>query len=147
MKKMEKIYCDDSQNEKITFLVSIPFEVTIDDIELNYPNANFSRCFLKCRFNEKNKNISKTAIALSDIFDDYEVEIDEMSYALMIKVNERKIILDSTPRDVLYKLEKFTQLLPNQTVRFIQSLEEQIGVNLPHFLTPEEVNEFLKESK
>ncbi|MCE7743130.1 MAG: ATP-binding cassette domain-containing protein [Candidatus Heimdallarchaeota archaeon] len=62
----------------------------------------------------------------------------------MIVLRDNHIFMEDTPRKVLYSLENQTDLIPNQTVRFIQALEKQYQHKLPHFLTPSELNEYLR---
>ncbi|MBY9001729.1 MAG: ATP-binding cassette domain-containing protein [Candidatus Heimdallarchaeota archaeon] len=63
----------------------------------------------------------------------------------LIIIEDHKICLDGSPREVLYDLEEQTELLPNQVVRFIQALEKKLGISLPHFIDTDELNEYLKE--
>ncbi|MCE7748308.1 MAG: ATP-binding cassette domain-containing protein [Candidatus Heimdallarchaeota archaeon] len=63
----------------------------------------------------------------------------------LVVIENGDICLDGLPRDVLYELEKQTNLIPNQTVRLIQKLEKETGISLPKILNPEEFNLLLKE--
>jgi len=63
----------------------------------------------------------------------------------LVVIEDGNICLDGPPRDVLYELEKQTNLIPNQTVRLIQKLEKETGISLPKILNPEEFNFLLKE--
>ncbi len=62
----------------------------------------------------------------------------------MVVLRDNKIFMEDTPRKVLYSLENQTDLIPNQTVRFIQALEKKFQYELPHLLTPSELNEYLR---
>jgi len=61
----------------------------------------------------------------------------------IIVLNERTIQMRGTPREVLYKLEENTDMIPNQIVRMIQKAEKETKSSFPHFLTTEELEEFL----
>jgi ABC-2 type transport system ATP-binding protein len=50
-----------------------------------------------------------------------------------------------SPKDVLYRLEEETELIPNQIPRLIISLERQLNQKLPHCLNPSEMNDFIEE--
>ena len=63
----------------------------------------------------------------------------------LIVIEKGNICLDGPPREVLYNLEKHTNLIPNQTVRFIQKLEKETGLSLPRILNPREFNVLLRE--
>ncbi len=63
----------------------------------------------------------------------------------LVVIENGDICLDGPPRKVLYELEKHTNLIPNQTVRYIQKLEEETGISLPRILNPKEFNLLLKE--
>jgi len=63
----------------------------------------------------------------------------------IIVIENSKIVLDGSPREILYKLENQTNLIPNQTVRFIQQLEEKTGLTLPKVLNPKEFNSLVQE--
>ncbi|MFX1514958.1 MAG: energy-coupling factor ABC transporter ATP-binding protein [Promethearchaeota archaeon] len=68
---------------------------------------------------------------------------------LFPKMDEILVIQDGTlfthgsPKEVLFDLEKKTELIPNQIIRLITSLEDELGNKLPHCLTIEEFNQFL----
>ncbi|MFX1248114.1 MAG: ATP-binding cassette domain-containing protein [Promethearchaeota archaeon] len=55
--------------------------------------------------------------------------------------------LQGTPQEILFKLEKNTELIPNQIVRLITFLEEKTGKKIPHSLTSGEFNQFLIDGK
>ncbi|MHA1516614.1 MAG: ATP-binding cassette domain-containing protein, partial [Candidatus Heimdallarchaeaceae archaeon] len=65
----------------------------------------------------------------------------------LIVIEKGNICLDGPPREVLYNLEPHTNLIPNQTVRFIQKLEKETGLSLPRILNPKEFNVLLKEAE
>jgi len=65
----------------------------------------------------------------------------------LIVIEKGNICLDGPPREVLYNLEQHTNLIPNQTVRFIQKLEKETGLSLPRILNPKEFNDLLKEAE
>ena len=60
----------------------------------------------------------------------------------LIVIEESNIVLQGTPHEILYDLEKKTKLVPNQLVRFILELEETFKVELPHIATVEEISRF-----
>ena len=57
-------------------------------------------------------------------------------------IEDKKISLDGPREMVLYRLEKETQLIPNQIVRLITSLQES-GIDIPFFTSVDELNQFL----
>ncbi len=63
----------------------------------------------------------------------------------LIVLENGKMCLEGTPREVLYKLEKETNLIPNRTVRLLQKLEEERGITIPKIINPEEFNQLLME--
>ncbi|MHA1198607.1 MAG: ATP-binding cassette domain-containing protein, partial [Candidatus Heimdallarchaeaceae archaeon] len=65
----------------------------------------------------------------------------------IIVLKDKKVHIDNTPRRVLYSLEKQTELLPNQTVRLIQILENENKIKLPHFISAEEFNSYIGGKK
>ncbi|MCE7738522.1 MAG: ATP-binding cassette domain-containing protein [Candidatus Heimdallarchaeota archaeon] len=65
----------------------------------------------------------------------------------LVVIENGDICLDGPPRKVLYELEKHTNLIPNQTVRYIQKLEKETGISLPRILNPKEFNFLLKEAE
>ncbi len=65
----------------------------------------------------------------------------------LIVLENGKICLEGTPREVLYKLEKETNLIPNRTVRLLQKLEEDRGISVPKIINPEEFNLLMKEEE
>ena len=65
----------------------------------------------------------------------------------LVVIENGDICLDGPPREVLYKLEKHSNLIPNQTVRYIQKLEKEIGISLPRILNPKEFTCLLKEDE
>ncbi|MHA1207224.1 MAG: hypothetical protein ACTSSO_06610, partial [Candidatus Hodarchaeales archaeon] len=61
-------------------------------------------------------------------------------------IEDKQISLDGSREVVLYRLEKETQLIPNQVVRLIISLKES-GVDIPSFTNVSELNQFLLSMK
>lgn len=61
-------------------------------------------------------------------------------------IEDKQISLDGSREEVLYRLEKETQLIPNQIVRLITSLRES-GVDIPSFTNVSKLNQFLMSVK
>ena len=59
-------------------------------------------------------------------------------------IQDKAIKLDGSPKDVLYSLEKFTQLIPNQVVRLITAVNN-MGGTIPPLTKISELNEYLKQ--
>lgn len=57
-------------------------------------------------------------------------------------IQEKGIKLDGAPKEVLYKLEKTTNLIPNQVVRLISSMNDS-GFDIPHYTNISELNAYL----
>ena len=65
----------------------------------------------------------------------------------LIVIRQGSLFSQGSPKEVLYDLENQTDLIPNQIVRLISSVEEETGRKIPHCLSPEEFNQFLKNSR
>lgn len=63
----------------------------------------------------------------------------------LIVIRNGSLFLQGTPIEVLYELERSSELIPNQIVRLITSLEKEIGRKIPHCLTTKEFNQVLYE--
>ncbi|MFX0063203.1 MAG: ATP-binding cassette domain-containing protein [Candidatus Hermodarchaeota archaeon] len=61
----------------------------------------------------------------------------------IIVIHERTLFLQGSPKEVLYRLEEETELIPNQIVRLIRSLELDLDRKFPHYLKVEELNNSL----
>ncbi|MFX1282735.1 MAG: energy-coupling factor ABC transporter ATP-binding protein [Promethearchaeota archaeon] len=61
----------------------------------------------------------------------------------LIVIQNGTLFLQGSPREILFKLEKRTELIPNQIVRLITSLEDEISQEIPHCLTSKEFNQVL----
>jgi ABC-type multidrug transport system ATPase subunit len=59
-------------------------------------------------------------------------------------ISDLSIKLDGTPLEVLYQLEKTTQLLPNQVVRIVKLLNE-MGHEIPPCKDIHQLNAFLNQ--
>ncbi|MHA1221903.1 MAG: ABC transporter ATP-binding protein [Candidatus Heimdallarchaeaceae archaeon] len=64
----------------------------------------------------------------------------------LIVIDNQRILFDGTPRDILYKLENNTKLLPNQIVRLVQKLEQKFNCELPHIISLKELEEIPERS-
>lgn len=62
----------------------------------------------------------------------------------MIVLKDHKILFDDTPEHILYTIEDKTELIPNQIVRLIQQYEKKWNTKIPHFITVEEFNNYLR---
>ncbi len=65
----------------------------------------------------------------------------------LVVIRDGSLFLQGSPREVLYELEKSTELIPNQIVRLISWFEEETGQKIPHCLTSEEFNQFLQNRR
>ena len=65
----------------------------------------------------------------------------------IIVLKDNQILYDDIPRNVLYNLEENTDLIPNQVVRFVQLLKNKKNIQLPHFISVEEINNQLGGEK
>lgn len=65
----------------------------------------------------------------------------------LIVIHKGTLFLQGSPREILFELEKRTELIPNQIVRLITSLEEEISQKIPHCLTSEEFNQILHDNR
>ena len=63
----------------------------------------------------------------------------------LIVIQHRTLFLNGSPKQVLFELEKNTELIPNQIIRLITSMEEKLGRELPHFLSTKEFNRFITD--
>jgi ABC-type multidrug transport system ATPase subunit len=61
----------------------------------------------------------------------------------IIVIHKRKIYLQGKPIDLLYRLENETDLIPNQIVRLILSIEREVGKKIPRSLSARELNQNL----
>ncbi len=128
-----------SEGERRLFAIINAFQFSDDIILIDEPTIGLDKRGRKVLSNLINRATSrnKTVIIASNdprIF----VDLDRL-----IVIQDGKICLDGEPREVLYKIENKTDLIPNQIVRFIQKMEEQFQMKLPHFVNSNEVNEFL----
>ncbi|MHA2246006.1 MAG: ATP-binding cassette domain-containing protein [Candidatus Hodarchaeales archaeon] len=65
----------------------------------------------------------------------------------LIVIRNGSLSSQGSPKEVLYELESNTELIPNQIVRLITSLEEETGWEIPHCLTSEEFNQVLQNRR
>jgi ABC-type multidrug transport system ATPase subunit len=63
----------------------------------------------------------------------------------LMVIRHGTLFLNGPPKEVLFELERNTELIPNQIIRLIASIEEKLGEKIPHFLSPEEFNQFLAD--
>ena len=61
----------------------------------------------------------------------------------LIVIRHGTLFTNGPPKEVLFELERNTELIPNQIIRLITALEDELKKNLPHLLTTEEFNQFL----
>ncbi len=59
-------------------------------------------------------------------------------------IQDNGIKLDGSPKDVLYKLEATTQLIPNQVVRLITAIN-RLGADIPHYTNINQLNNYLTQ--
>jgi energy-coupling factor transport system ATP-binding protein len=132
-----------SEGERRLFSLINSFQFDDDIILLDEPTIALDKKGREILLSliEENKKRGKTIVLASN---DPRI-ITTLDRIIVIK--DGKITLDGCPREVLYELEKQTDLVPNQTVRFIQKLEEQTGKNLPRVLNPSEFNSLFQERK
>ncbi|MFX0093246.1 MAG: ATP-binding cassette domain-containing protein [Candidatus Hodarchaeota archaeon] len=65
----------------------------------------------------------------------------------LLVIREGSLYLHGHPREILYRLEEETELIPNQIVRLIRSLKIDVGCDLPHYLSVDELNEVLRRKR
>jgi energy-coupling factor transport system ATP-binding protein len=129
-----------SEGERRLFAIVNAFQFSDDIIIIDEPTIGLDKRGRKIlsNFIKSATTNNKTVIMASNdprIF----VDLDRL-----IVIQDGKIGLDGDPREVLYELENKTDLIPNQIVCFIQMMEEQFQLKLPHFVNANEVNEFLR---
>ncbi len=129
-----------SEGERRLFAIVNAFQFSEDIIIIDEPTIGLDKWGRKVLSNliKSATARNKTVIMASNdprIF----VDLDRL-----IVIQDGKICLDGDPRKVLYELKNKTDLIPNQIVCFIQMMEEQFQLELPHFVNTDEVNEFLR---
>jgi ABC-type multidrug transport system ATPase subunit len=75
---------------------------------------------------------------------------DSRTFARMdelIVIRDGILFQRGSPKEILFNLEESTELIPNQIPRLINTLELQLGRNLPHCLTSKELNSTIKEGR
>ncbi|MFX0123882.1 MAG: ATP-binding cassette domain-containing protein [Candidatus Hodarchaeota archaeon] len=65
----------------------------------------------------------------------------------LIVIHSGTLYVNGSPKVVLYEIEKNTDLIPNQIIRLITTLEDELDKELPHFLTAEEFSQFIADGK
>ena len=63
----------------------------------------------------------------------------------LIVIQHGTLFLNGSPKEVLFELERTTELIPNQIIRLITSMEEKLGRELPHVLSTEEFNRLIAD--
>lgn len=61
----------------------------------------------------------------------------------LVVIRNGSLYANGSPIEILFELEKNTDLIPNQIVRLITAIETKIGKELPHILTTEELNQLI----
>jgi len=61
----------------------------------------------------------------------------------LIVIHEGHLRLQGKPYEVLYRLEEETDLVPNQIVSLINSVEREKGIKIPHCISVKELNKIL----
>jgi len=132
-----------SEGERRLFAIVNAFQFSDNIVILDEPTIGLDKRGRKILSNLIKNAIAKnkTVIIASN---DPRIFVD---FDRLIVIQDGKICLDGNPRKVLYELENKTDLIPNQIVCFIQMMEEQFQLKLPHFVNTNEVNEFLGGAK
>jgi ABC-type multidrug transport system ATPase subunit len=63
----------------------------------------------------------------------------------LIVIRHGTLFNNGSPKEVLFELERNTELIPNQIIRLITALEDELNKKLPHLLTTEEFNQFFED--
>lgn len=65
----------------------------------------------------------------------------------LIVIRDGTLFTSGSPKNVLFELENNTELIPNQIIRLIIALEDELGKKLPHILTTKEFNQLIVEGR
>jgi len=64
------------------------------------------------------------------------------TFESLLVIRNGTILIEGTPKEVLFRLENETELIPNQIVRVVTRLN-QLGEKIPHFISVSELNDAL----
>jgi len=65
----------------------------------------------------------------------------------LIVIRHGTLFTNGSPKKVLFELERNTELIPNQIIRLITALEDELNKKIPHILTTDEFNQLLANGR